>query len=80
MIIYSRRMVKVKMSARNMIKGTVENIEEGAVMANVKIKIDAPDTITAVITKEAVKDLKLQKDENVVVIVKSTEVMVGKEE
>ena len=68
------------MSARNMLKGTVENIEEGAVMANVKVKIEAPDTITAVITKEAVKDLKLEKDEKVTVIVKSTEVMVGKEE
>ena len=70
----------MKMSARNMLKGTVENIEEGAVMASVKVKIEAPDTITAVITKEAVKDLELKKDEKVTVIVKSTEVMVGKEE
>lgn len=67
------------MSARNMIKGTVENVEEGAVMANVKVKIEAPDVITAAITKEAVKDLKLKKCETVTVIVKSTEVMVGKE-
>ena len=67
------------MSARNMLKGTVENIEEGAVMASIKVKIEAPDTITAVITKEAVKDLELKKDEKVTVIVKSTEVMVGKE-
>ncbi len=73
-------MIQVKMSARNMLKGTVENIEEGAVMANVKVKIEAPDIITAVITKEAVKDLNLEKDEKVTVIVKSTEVMVGKEE
>ena len=73
-------MIQVKMSARNMLKGTVENIGEGAVMANVKVKIEAPDIITAVITKEAVKDLNLEKDEKVTVIVKSTEVMVGKEE
>ena len=73
-------MIQVKMSARNMLKGTVENIEEGAVMASIKVKIEAPDTITAVITKEAVKDLELEKDEKVTVIVKSTEVMVGKEE
>ena len=63
-----------------MLKGTVENVEEGAVMANIKIKIDAPNTITAIITKEAVKDLRLKKDEKVIVVVKSTEVMVGKEE
>ena len=69
----------MKLSARNMIKGTVENVEEGAVMANVKIKIEAPDTITAIITKESVKDLGLKKGEKVMAIVKSTEVMVGKE-
>jgi molybdopterin-binding protein len=62
-----------------MLKGTVENIEEGAVMASIKVKIEAPDTITAVITKEAVKDLELKKGEKATVIVKSTEVMVGKE-
>lgn len=69
----------MKLSARNMIKGTVENVDEGAVMANVKIKIEAPDTVTAIITKESVKDLGLKKGEKVTVIVKSTEVMVGKE-
>ena len=67
------------MSARNMIKGTVESVKEGAVMANVKIKIEAPDTITAVITKEAVEELGLKKGEKVMAIIKSTEVMVGKE-
>jgi molybdopterin-binding protein len=69
----------LKMSARNMIKGTVENVEEGAIMANIKIKIEAPDTITAVITKEAVKELGIKKGEKVMAIIKSTEVMIGKE-
>ncbi len=68
----------MKLSARNMIKGTIENVEEGAVMANVKIKIEAPDIITAIITKESVKDLGLKKGEKVTAIIKSTEVMVGK--
>ena len=68
------------MSARNMLKGTVENVTEGAVMANVKVKIEVPGIITSVITKEAVNDLKLKEGEKVTVIVKSTEVMVGKEE
>ena len=69
----------MKLSARNMIKGTIENVDEGAVMANVKIKIEAPDTITAVITKESVEKLGLKKGEKVTAIIKSTEVMVGKE-
>lgn len=69
----------MKLSARNMIKGTIENVDDGPIMANVKIKIDAPDTITAIITKESVEKLGLKKGEKVTAIIKSTEVMVGKE-
>ncbi|MEL7670337.1 TOBE domain-containing protein [Methanobacterium sp.] len=69
----------MKLSARNMIKGTVEEVNEGMIMANVKIKIEAPDTITAIITKEAADDLGIKKGEKVTAIIKSTEVMVGKE-
>ena len=69
----------MKLSSRNMIKGTFENVEAGTIMDNVKIKIEAPDTITAVITKESVEKLGLKKGEKVTAIIKSTEVMVGKE-
>jgi molybdopterin-binding protein len=62
-----------------MIKGKVEGVEAGAVMANVKIKIEAPDIITAIITKDAVQDLDIKVGDAVVAIIKSTEVMVGKE-
>nr|WP_319373473.1 TOBE domain-containing protein [uncultured Methanobacterium sp.] len=68
----------MKISARNTIKGKVEGVEVGAVMASVKIKIEAPDVITAIITKESVKDLDIKDGDEVVAIVKSTEVMVGK--
>lgn len=67
------------MSARNMLKGKVEGVEAGAVMANVKIKIEAPDIITAIITKDSVQDLDIKVGDAVVAIIKSTEVMVGKE-
>ena len=69
----------MKMSARNMIKGKVEDVKVGAVMASVKIKIEAPDIITAVITKESVNELDIKEGDTVKAIIKSTEVMVGKE-
>lgn len=69
----------MKISARNLIKGTVERVEEGAIMANIKIKIDTPDTITAIITKEAVEELGIKKGETVIAIIKSTEVMIAKD-
>lgn len=69
----------MKISARNLIKGTVESVDEGAIMTNIKIKIETPDTITAIITKEAVEELDIKKGENVIAIIKSTEVMIAKE-
>jgi molybdopterin-binding protein len=69
----------MKISARNGIKGKVEKVEEGPITANVKIKIEAPDEITAVITKESVKDLNIKVGDEVVAIIKATEVMIGKE-
>jgi molybdopterin-binding protein len=69
----------MKISARNMINGIVEKVEEGIITASVKIKIDKPVTITAVITKESVKDLNIKAGDKVKAIIKSTEVMVGKE-
>lgn len=41
----------MKMSARNMLNGKVEGVKVGQVMASVKIKIESPDVITAIITK-----------------------------
>lgn len=69
----------MKISARNGLNGIVEKVEEGQVTANVKIKIDGPSEITAVITKESVEDLNIKVGDEVVAIIKSTEVMVGKQ-
>ena len=73
-------MVKeLRISARNQFNGTVENVEKGAVTASVKIKVEGPITITALISKEAVEDLKLQRGDKASAVIKATEVMVAKE-
>lgn len=72
-------MICVKISARNMLKGTVESVDAGLIMASVKIKIESPDVITAIITKEAAENLGIKEGDKVAAIVKATEVMVGKE-
>ena len=69
----------MKISARNMLKGTVESVDAGLIMASVKIKIESPDVITAIITKEAAENLGIKEGDTVATIVKATEVMVGKE-
>ena len=68
----------MKLSARNQLQGTITNVELGAVMANIKIDITEPNTITAVITKESAEKLGLKDGDDVTAIIKSTEVIIGK--
>ena len=68
----------MKLSARNQLNGKIVGVELGAVMANVKIEINEPGVITAVITKESVEKLGLAEGDDVAAIIKSTEVIIGK--
>jgi molybdopterin-binding protein len=69
----------MKMSARNQMKGRIESVDNGAVTSSIKVKITSPSTVTAVITKESVNELNLKPGDEVTVIIKSTDVMLGKD-
>lgn len=69
----------MKISARNVIKGKVEDVEKGAVMANIKVSIDDPCKMTSVITKESAEELNLKEGDEIYLIIKSTEIMVAKD-
>jgi len=68
----------MKASARNLVAGKVSGVEKGAVAAVVKVDVKVPFTVTAMITKEAVDDLKLKKGDDVSVMIKATEVIIVK--
>lgn len=70
--------VGLKISARNQLQGRIVSVEKDGITGKVKIELEAPTVITAVITKEAVEDLDLKVGDKVQAIVKSTEVMVAK--
>ena len=65
-------------SARNQLEGKITGVDLGAVMANIKIEVSEPNTITAVITKESAERLGLSEGDDVTAIIKSTEVIIGK--
>lgn len=67
----------MEISARNQITGRVKAVRTGAIMAEVEVEVQASD-LTAVITKASVERLGLKAGDSVVVIVKSTEVLIGK--
>ena len=68
----------MKLSARNVIPGTVKAVNRGQTTAHVKIDIGGGNTITASITVEAVDDLGLKAGDRVSAIIKASEVIVGK--
>lgn len=68
----------MEISARNQLNGKITSVEKGAIMANIKIEITEPTTITAVITKESAEKLGLAEGDDVAAIIKSTEVIIGK--
>lgn len=67
----------MELSARNQLRGQVVRTRSGAVMAEVEVKVKAGKVVAA-ITEASLKRLKLKAGDKVTVIIKSTEVMIGK--
>ena len=59
--------------------GVIKAVEKGEVASTVKIEINKPSVITAMITKEAVDELGLKEGDKVEAVIKATEVMVSKD-
>ena len=68
----------MKLSARNALKGKIEEIHKGAVTTTVKIRVSGDNRITSSITNEAAEDLALKVGDDVTAIIKSSDVIVGK--
>ena len=66
------------LSARNQLKGTVEEIQLGGVMAHVVVRV-GDNLIESVITRRSAEDMALKKGDDVKVVIKSTEVMLQKD-
>jgi molybdate transport system regulatory protein len=67
----------MQLSARNQLKGQVVRVKAGSVMAEVEVKVKAGKVVAA-ITDASAKRLKLKAGDKVTVIIKATEVLIGK--
>jgi molybdopterin-binding protein len=65
-------------SARNKLRGTVEEIVLGNVMAHVVVRV-GDNLIESAITRRSADELKLKKGDTVTAIIKATEVMIQKD-
>lgn len=66
-------------SARNQLKGVVQTLIKGDVMAEVTIDVGGGNTIVAVITRQSAETLHIKPGDEVTAVIKATEVMVAKE-
>lgn len=66
----------MELSARNQLKGTVTGIKSGAIMAEVTVDVK-PGSVTAAITDSSRARLDLKEGDEVLVVIKATEVMIA---
>jgi molybdopterin-binding protein len=66
------------LSARNQLRGTIVALTSDGLMTEVRLGIGGQE-LTAVITRSSAERLRLAPGEEVVAVIKSTEVMIGKE-
>ncbi len=68
----------MKLSARNIIKGKVVEVTKGQTTAHVRLDIGGV-ILTASITNEAVDDLRLKVGDEASAVIKSSDVIIGKD-
>ena len=68
----------MKLSARNQIKGKIVEVHKGQTTAHIRIDIGNGVIITSSITNEAVDDLGLKNGDQVLAVIKASDVMVAK--
>jgi molybdopterin-binding protein len=70
--------VLIAISGRNQLRGLVEEVRVEGLLAQVRLRI-GDQRLTAVITRDAVDELKLKRGQAALAIIKSTEVMIARE-
>ena len=65
------------LSARNHLKGTIEEIQLGDVLAHITVRV-GDSVIESVITRRSAEEMALKKGDAVTAVVKATEVMIAK--
>jgi len=68
----------MKISARNVLAGTVKSVTKGAVNAEVTLALQGGETVVAIITNHSVDSLGLNEGSSAFAIIKASEVIVGK--
>jgi molybdopterin-binding protein len=66
------------LSARNRLRGFIEEVRIDGLLAQVRLRV-GDQSLTAVVTADAVRALKFRRGDDAIAIIKSTEVMIATE-
>ena len=66
------------LSGRNQLRGVVEEVRTDGLMAQIRLRI-GDQSLTAIITRDAIDALRLRRGDEALAVIKSTEVMVARE-
>lgn len=67
----------MKISARNVLRGTVKQLTHGAVNSEVVIQLPGSVEVVSVITKHSAEALELAVGKEVYAVIKASDVMIG---
>jgi molybdate transport system regulatory protein len=67
----------MRISARNVLAGTVKSVTKGAVNAEVTLALEGGEAVVAVITNSSVDSLGLEPGKSAYAVIKASEVMIG---
>ena len=70
--------VRYKLSARNLVRARVAGVQRGDITSMIRMVSSGPVKVTSIISNEAVDELELHEGDEVVAVIKSTDVMVAK--
>ena len=65
------------LSARNRLRGFIEEVRVDGLLAQIRLRV-GDQSLTAVITADAVKALRLRRGDEALAVIKSTEVMIAR--
>lgn len=67
----------MRLSARNILKGTVVQINKGAVNTEVILELPGGEKLVSVITNTSVENLELKVGKQAYAIIKASNIMIG---
>ncbi|MCM3879101.1 MAG: helix-turn-helix transcriptional regulator [Vicinamibacterales bacterium] len=70
--------VLAALSGRNQLRGIVEEVRADGLMAQIRLRV-GDQSLTAIITRDAIDALHLKRGDEALAVIKSTEVMIAKQ-